>query len=163
VDYNFEDGAGSWSASNASILRVCGSGVSTQGRCALYVDADRSSTSTWVYQEALTRNFVAPEGGTSDRLAIGGNTGFQYEGLTRCPPQPGTDRCEFDIWIKGDNGDAWNASKHATARYQPDDGDWYYSLEDSFAEGGETEGFEIWINTKGHDMWLDAQWASGGY
>lgn len=155
-DWSFEQGSTGWSSDFVSSGRACGG--AGDGSCYLIVGSS-TSPETWVRHQGWTLNQVAPEGGSWAFLNIGGNTGFQYEGWFRCFHST---TCVVDIWLRGQTGQAWDPARHKRSVSIPNDGGWYFYVQDNWPAGGETTVFDLYINTRGQRLDVDAQWVSGG-
>jgi hypothetical protein len=77
-------------------------------------------------------------------------TGFQYEGAFRCRASLNSSNCKVTVWLKGRNGLAWGATKHARSYTIPRDDKWSFVLDDAIGgAGGNTDVFDLWINAQG--------------
>lgn len=167
MDWNFEDGSeywkhgdDNWSTFNANKQRNCNQYGPVDGVCYDFVWPAASGAQALFYQRGSVFNSVAPEGQPVSVLSIGTNTGFQYEGLFRCPPGHNVGVCGIDVWLKGSNR-GWNAATDKTVYNIPADNQWYSVLRDSFPVGGSTVNFDLYIGSYAK-IDVDAQWVSSG-
>lgn len=158
---NFERGVSNWAAHGTTADQICG--TADQGYC--FVRAYGNNTGVaWLYTADFTWNRTAQEGQAWRYLPIGSNTGLQYEGAFRCRSAFNSSPCYVDIWLKGRNGLSWDASRDAVVKRIPNDDKWYFVLNDALGgAGGQTEVFDLWINTRGRVLDVDAQWVSSDY
>jgi hypothetical protein len=155
VNPSFEASDTGWFTVNASQSRICPG--ASQGSCFLRIQP-AGAGDNWVSQGASVGNLWADEGQQPTKMNVGLNTAFQYEGVFRCPSSnPGN--CNFDIWLKGQGLREFLPTD--VRRFSiPNNNLWHYALLDDCTAGGQTNAWELWINTRGSILDLDTQWVS---
>lgn len=118
---------------------------------------------SFLYIRGVALNETSPMNEPLQRLPIGANTGFQYEGAFRCPYDENPSPCLVDVWLKGSHRD-WNAETDRRPVSVPNDGEWHFVLDDALGgAGGPTNQFDLWLGTYGRAIDIDSQWVSSDY
>lgn len=140
------------------------------GNCWAYLRHELPrATGSILYQDFGPANFAAHERQDlagfepAVQLSTGSNTGFQFDGLFRCPP----DAPEY----KGSSGSycivgiflGTRANVASEGRYYnvPADDQWYRATNEYGPQAADTV-MRININTYGYPMYMDQLWVTGG-
>ncbi|MGI8427547.1 MAG: hypothetical protein ACR2FO_09280 [Actinomycetota bacterium] len=158
---NFETGTAGWYTGAASQEWLCSGGAGGAGACYLRVHPTGPSPN-WAYTSMYVANSVAYEEQGYTRLTTGSATGFQYEGMHRCPSSYNSSNCVYDLWLKPRNGSGWDPAKDRRSFVVPNDNRWYYILVDDWSAGGPTDIVDLYHDTRGKVLDIDSQWVSGG-
>lgn len=160
---NFETGLlGPWSPYDSSATVFTGSNSPHQGDSFVYVQPTFSGQGnvahSWIYQ-----SFKVGNSGTRDpQFELGANTGLQYEGVFRCPTwaddwagQPGQ-QCRVTVYMKTKAETTWYSK---TWLIDPT-WTWQFALDANSPSMTSDDDVDIWIDTHGFPLDIDAQWVS---
>jgi hypothetical protein len=159
-EWNFETGRASWVEPHGDVFseRICGD--AGQGSCYFFWRPDvQGSDSGWIKQDFQVET-TSNKSGVWSRFELGNKTGFQFEGMFRCPSwSPGwkgvSGNCLVDVWLKTASGE-WEGK----AWEVPADDQWYYAISDTYGSQNSDVDINQWINNRGFPLDMDAIWVS---
>jgi hypothetical protein len=163
-NWNFEDGIANWNTWNASRTSINGNAY--QGNKYIYVQPNQSGKGNQTLSrlrqlfDVKTSSTKAPNG-----YELGNNTNITYEGYFRCPvwaPEwagrpAGTD-CSIQVrWRTVANGN-WRVKNYTI----PSDWTWYRVYFDADPAQVSDDNLQLFLDTRGFPMDIDAQWVTSG-